>query len=493
MVFSSFFFSTRIFVRRASSAFCLLLLSACAPLAPMPDPALRVSGIVTPEQWRQQEQAGQLAAGAATASLATWWTAFGDHDLDDLIARALASAPDRRMAEARLRQARAQRNLARADFWPTISASARASRAPGAPDDNTHYQAGFDARWEADIFGRVRHAAAASEADLAAAEASLSQTGVTLAAEIAREYVSYRALQARHAIARQNAQSQAELLEIVRWRAAAGLVSEMDVENARILLTQTEASLPYLARERISAQYRLEALLGLVPGALGSMLDAPRPLPQPPQWIAIGIPAETLARRPDVRAAEASLRAEGERVYALGAERFPILTLSGSLGWEAVSRAALGDREGIVRSLMAALGATLFDGGRLKNRLVAQDAVLEEALIRYEQSLIAALGEVENALAAHAAGQARQELFAVALTAARNAATLSRQMYQAGLSDFQAVLESQRSLLGAEENRINAESDTLLALITLYKALGGGWEHETPVATSSSSLSVEPS
>jgi NodT family efflux transporter outer membrane factor (OMF) lipoprotein len=458
----------------------------------MPDPAARVSGIVTPEEWRQREQAANLAAkGEETQSLATWWTAFGDPQLDGLIQRALENAPDRRLAEARLRQARARRNLARADYWPALSASARASRSPGSGDDDTHYQAGFDASWEMDIFGRVRHSAAAASADMAAAEENLAQAEVTLAAEIAREYTGYRVLQARYAIAQQNAQSQAELLEIVRWRADAGLVSDLDVENARILLAQTEASLPLLASERAGALHRLDVLLGLAPGSLENTLAAPQPLPAPPEKIAIGIPAETLARRPDVRAAKASLRAERERAYAQGAERFPILTLSGSFGWQALTSAALGSHESIARSLMAALTANLFDGGRLKNRIAAQDAVLEEALVRYEQSLIAALTEVEDALAAHAAGQARLGLYARALEAARNASMLSRQMYQAGMSDFQSVLESQRSLLAAEENRIGAQSDVLLALIALYKALGGGWDHEPPAAASFSSLVAE--
>ncbi|MDR2365226.1 MAG: efflux transporter outer membrane subunit [Zoogloeaceae bacterium] len=491
MTFAFSFLASRPLAR---CAVCLLTLSGCAPLAPAPDPGARVSRVVTPEDWRQREAAANLAAeGGETQSLATWWAAFGDRDLSDLIQRALLNAPDRRLAEARLRQARAQRNLARADYWPTLSASARASRSPGSEDNNTHYQAGFDASWEVDVFGRTRHAVAASEADLAAAEANLSMAEVTLAAEIAREYVTYRTLQARYAIARQNAQSQTELLEIVRWRAAAGLVSEMDVENARVLLAQTEASLPLLANERLSALHSLDVLLGLTPGSLENTLSAPRPLPRPPERIAVGIPADTLARRPDVRAAEASLRAEGERADAQSAERFPVLTLSGSFGWEAISRAALGEHESIVRSLMAALSASLFDGGRLKNRIIAQDAVLEEALVRYEQSLVAALTEVENALAAHAAGQSRLALYAEALEAARGAATLARQMYQAGLSDFQSVLESQRSLLSAEENRINAEGDTLLALVALYKAMGGGWRQETPPANSPSSPSAHTS
>ncbi|MDR1350361.1 MAG: efflux transporter outer membrane subunit [Zoogloeaceae bacterium] len=486
--------STHFPLLRASCALGLLALAACAPLASMPDPALRVSGIMTPEAWRQREQADKLAvAGEETQTPASWWMAFGDQELDDLMQRALENAPDRRLAAARLRQARARRNLARADYWPTLSADARASRSPGSSDNDTHYQVGFDASWEVDIFGRVRHTVAASDADLAVAEADLAFAEVTLAAEIAREYVTYRALQARYAIAEQNAQSQTELLELVRWRAAAGLVSDLDVENARILLAQTEANLPFLVNERINALHRLDVLLGLTPGSLESTLSTPRPLPQPPEKIAIGIPVDTLARRPDVRAAEASLRAESERAYAQGAERFPQLTLSGSFGWQALSSAALGNHESIVRALMAALTANLFDGGRLKNRIAIQDAVQEEVLIRYEQSLLAALAEVENALAAHAAGQARLALYASALDAAKNAATLSGQMYQAGMSDFQSVLESQRSLLAAEENRINAESDTLLALITLYKALGGGWTYEAPAAASPSSLSAESS
>lgn len=462
---------------RRTRAFCVLaatvIFSACAPLASVPDLNLRVSGVEVPEKWQQY-----ASSTAQSQDLAHWWTRFGDAELDALIRRGLMNAPDLRLAEARLRQARASRELAASGYFPTVGASARASRAPGSNDDGgkTLYNAGFDASWEVDIFGRTRHDVAAADADLAASAANLEATQVSLAAEIAREYVQYRSLQTRIAIAEKNAQSQTENLEITRWRAAAGLVTELDVEQARGQLAQTRALLPALENERIASQYRLDVLLGLTPGSLAPELDAPEDLPQTSLQVAIGIPADTLAHRPDVRAARESLRAESERVYARGSERFPNLTLSGSFGWQALSSAVLGERDAIVRSLAATLAATLFDGGRLQSRIALQDAVQEQALVNYEQSLLAALAEVENALSALAAGQRRAVNYSEAAEAAENAATLSGQMYQAGLSDFQQVLESQRALLLAEDNLVTAKSDTLTALIALYKALGGGWE-----------------
>ncbi|GHT90075.1 hypothetical protein AGMMS49545_02360 [Betaproteobacteria bacterium] len=441
----------------------------------MPDLSLRASGVEVPEKWR-------LYAGVATEipDLTHWWARFGDTELDALIGRGLLNAPDMRLAHARLRQARANRELAASAYYPTVGASVRASRNPGGDEGGrTLYNAGFDASWEVDIFGRTRHEVAAADADLAASGARLEAARVTLAAEIARDYVHYRGLQMRLAIATKNAQSQEDTLEITRWRAAAGLVTELDVEQARGQLAQTRATLPALENERIASLHRLDVLLGLTPGSLAPELDPPADLPQTSLQIAIGIPADTLAHRPDVRAARETLRAERERVYARGAERFPNLTLSGSFGWQALSAAALGDGDSIVRSLAATLAATLFDGGRLQSRIDLQDAVQEQAWVAYEQSLLSALMEVENALSALAAGQRRTSSYAEAVEAAQNAATLSGQMYQAGLIDFQQVLESQRALFFAEDNLIAAKSDALTALIALYKALGGGWESTT--------------
>jgi multidrug efflux system outer membrane protein len=275
------------------------------------------------------------------------------------------------------------------------------------------YAAGFDARWEPSIFGGPRDTAQAAEQDLAAAAASLSAVRISLAAEVALQYVTLRSQQQRLAIARENLASQAATLQLVDWRHQAGLVSQLTLDQARAAVEQTRAQLPALETARAAAVHRLAVLTGQLPANLLNRLQAAQALPAAPEGVAIGIPHDTLRQRPDIVAAEASVQAERARLSAEQAARWPSLNLSGSFGWRALAAGDLGASDALLRTATAGLAATLFDGGRISARIESQQAALDRAHIAWQQSVLAAVEEVENALAGHAAAverlQARQQ------------------------------------------------------------------------------------
>lgn len=454
-----------------------LLLGGCASLHQRLADVQSASTVTTPGNW---SSAGSAISSVAPApdTLAVWWQQFGDAQLDRLIDAAMTAAPDIRSAQARLRQARASRDLAVANLAPSLGASAGVTRSRNGNDPSqTLYVAGFDASWEPSIFGGLRDAAEAARADAAASEATLAATRASLAAEVALNYVTLRASQQRLSIVRANVASQAETLQIAEWREMAGLVTRLDVEQARTNLEQTRAAIPALEIARAEAENRLAILTGRVPGSLRESLKEAWPLPAAPEEIAVGIPADTLRQRPDVRATELTLQAEIARTAEREADRYPSLTLDGSLGWKAFSLSALGGGDTLVRSLAASLAGTLFDGGRIGARIAAQNAVQEQAQVAWEKSLLTALEDVENAMTAYANGRERVDARRKAAASAANAAELARIQYQAGTSDFQNVLETERTLLTAQDNLASAEADVLTAVIQLYKALGGGWQH----------------
>ena len=274
----------------------------------------------------------------------------------------------------------------------------------------------------------------------------------------------------------------------MQWRAQAGLVGELDVEQARTNLAQSRASIPSLETARAAAGNRLAVLTGQAPGSaykdIREQAAASASLPTPPENIAVGIPADTLRQRPDVQAAGFSLQAEMARSAQQEAARYPSLQLSGTWGWQAFSIAALGGGGSLVGSVAGSLAANLFDGGRIKSRIAVQNAVEEQALIAYEKTVLTALEDVENALTAYAAGRERVDARSDAADAARKAAALARTLYQAGSTDFASVLETERSRLSSEDALASARADVLTAVIQLYKALGGGWTAQNPQGSS---------
>ena len=407
--------------------------------------------------------------------LARWWERLGDPVLSGVIEQALKASPDVRGAQARLRQARAQRNLAQANRLPSVSGTASAGATKRSDTDaQGSLSAGIDASWEPDIFGGLSAAVQAARAEAAATEFDLHNVQVSLAAEVAINYVDLRDYQERLRIAKANLETQTETLQLTEWRAQAGLVSSLDVEQAHANLAGTQAQVPSLEQTIAQAEHRIAVLAGLDPAALRGQLDEAAAVPAPPDRIAIGIPAETLRQRPDVRAAEQRVIAETARLAQAKTARYPSFGLRGSLGVDMVTGALTGGTS-YIASLVGSVAQTIFDGGRIREQIAIQGAAQEQAVVSYEATVLSALEEVENALVSIEKTRARLAALETAVESSRNAATLSREQYTAGLADFQTVLDTQRSVLAAEETLAATQANRTTALIQLYKALGGGW------------------
>lgn len=462
--------------------FLLLALAGCTSVGP----DYRAPDLPVPASW------SGASASQPAADLAEWWMQLRDPQLDQLIGQALAANLDLHTARARLRQARAQRGLAGAEQAPSVTASASASRSQSSDNSGggtrNAFSAGFDASWEPDVFGGTRRGIEAAEADLQATAASLDQTRVSLLAEVARNYVELRGYQTRLQIAERNLAAQSETLQLTDWRAQAGLGSSLEVEQARANLAQTRAQIPALRTSLGTAEHALAVLLGQPPAGLQSQLAEVRAMPQVSDALAVGIPAETLRRRPDVIAAERKLAAETARIGVAQAARYPGFNLSGSIGLDALKAGDLLTSGALGSSLLASISAPLFDGGRLRQRVEIQTAVQEQALLSYQSTVLTALQEVENALLSLTNSRKRLAALNDAADAARNAALLARQRYSSGLIDFQTVLDSERSLLSVEDSQASAEVARVTALIQLYKALGGGWS-----APAASAIERKPS
>lgn len=436
--------------------------------------------LTPPERWTRVDDA--RFDSTRRAELAEWWRQLHDPALSALVEAALTANYDLKRALASVREARARRLLASAEYFPTLSLSVDASRAKagrrtGGSGGGTSelYSAGFDASWEPDVFGGVRRGVEAAQADLEASEASFDDARVSLTAEVALNYVELRAFQARLGIARVNLDTQTETFRITEWRAQAGLVGALDVEQARASLEQTRAQIPILETGRVQAEHRLAVLIGQAPAALAEQLAIPAAIPSTPDRVAIGIPADTLRQRPDVRVAERRLAAQTARIGQSEAARYPSLALSGSIGLEAFTLSGLGASGAAAQTIAARIAQVIFDAGRLREQVEIQSALAAQALAAYEGAVLTALEDVENALVALARSRERAAALRTAADAARNAALLARQRYESGLIDFLTVLDTQRTVLSIEDNLASTEADSASALIQLYKALGGGW------------------
>lgn len=444
------------------------LLSACASLAPS-SAALPTTPV--PATWSSPTKSGQSAT-----ALASWWQRFNDPMLSSLVTQALQANTDAQSAQAALLQARAQRDVQAANAGPSLGASASAQRSQsGNNDAGNRFQAGFDASWEPDVFGGNRAAVNASDADARAAETGLANVQVSLAAEVAASYIDLRGLQTRLAIARSNLALQTETLQITRWRNQAGLASSLDVEQSVASTEQTRAQIPALQTSVAQSLNTLAVLTGQAPGALQATLGTPAAVPPAPGGLALAFPAETLRQRPDVRTAEHRVSAALARVDAAEAARYPSFRLGGSLGLSALTLGSLTNGASVLRSLLASVSAPLFDGGAARAQVRAQEAALEQARLAYQGTVLTALKDVEDALVALQGNTERLARLQAASVAAGNAELLARQRYQSGLIDFRTVLDTQRTLLSAQDSVAGTQAALSADHVRLYKALGGGW------------------
>lgn len=443
-----------------------------------------------PKQWSETMTNGVTNLSATNAA---WWKTFHDPELDSIIARALHSNLDLRLAGERVREARAARGVVAADYWPSVDASSSFLQEkiskngfptfpPTIALQANVYQTGFDAAWEVDVFGGTRRAVEAANADISAAEYGRRQTLVSLLGEVARDYVDARGYQRRLAIARQNIKSQSELLALTRERFKAGLNSDLDVQQQATLLATTEAQVPSFEFGFKDSVYRLGVLLAQPPGALLKELSTAAPIPPAPPVVPVGLPAELLQRRPDIQRAERQLAAANARIGVAMADLFPKFSLTGDVGLQSISTSdwiTAGSRFWTV-------GPTaqwrIFDAGRIRSNIRVQNARQEEALTQYEQTVLASLEDVETALTSYAQESIRRQSLERAVQSSQQALELSDQLYRNGLADYLSVLESQRSLYQNEDLLTQSEQQVTLNVVSLYKALGGGWENQNATA-----------
>lgn len=450
-------------------------------------PDYRTPDLSVPPAWHAETNAGLKRAPLDTAQLAQWWQLLDDPLLSRLVQEAAANNLDLKLAGARLRESRARRGLSVSDQYPTLGAGAGAQRnrssgemgAGGGRVSNV-FSAQFDASWEPDLFGGKRRALEAASATAEAAQENLRDVRVSLLAEVVLNYIDIRSSQGQIDITRATITSLTDTLQITGWRVQAGLVSQLDLEQARLNLEQTRAQLPALASSLEQSRNNLALLLGRDPGTL-TELQSLGPIPTASAQVAIGVPAETLRQRPDIRQAERQLAAATAQVGQAEADRYPSLSLSGTLGLQASSLGNLLQPGAYLYTLAANTAVTIFDGGRLKQKVEIQNALQEQALISYQSVVKSALRDVENALAAYAGEQNRRRSLQDAVQAAKRAVDLATSQYAAGLIDFQSVLDSQRSLLSLQNQLIQSEASVTSDLARLYKALGGGWSHDAPI------------
>lgn len=433
-----------------------------------------------PDNWHTNMDDGLQPAPVPVTTLANWWTTLHDPLLSSLVERALAGNIDLQTAQARVREARARRGISRAGYFPTLDAGgsytkSRSSESSGLGQENELYSAGFDAGWELDIFGGVRRSVEAADADLAASQEDMNSVLVSLLAETALNYIDVRTLQARIGVAEANAKAQAETYQLTRSRFRAGLTDELAVQGASYTLAGTRAQIPTLKTGLEGAMNRLAVILGETPGAVHEELAKQSPIPVPPLSVAVGVPAETLRNRPDIRRAERQLAAQTARIGVAKSELYPKFSLFGTLGYEALSSSDLFDSGSLAWGFGPQISWRLFSGGAVRQNIEVQSARQEQSLKNYQSTVLSALEEAENALTAYISEQVRRDYLIKAVDAATQAFQLARDQYQAGLVDFSVVLIAQLSMLSYADQLAQSEGTVTTNLIRIYKSLGGGW------------------
>lgn len=413
---------------------------------------------------------------------AAWWRQFDDPTLDALVGEALAENRELRIAFARLRAARSIRDDAANDLFPTVTAGASAeygeAQQPGFGEERSsieRYDLGLDMAWELDLFGRVQRRIEASEAQSEAAEAELYQLQVSLIAELVDAYGQLRGAQLRERIARENLENQRNSHRLTEQLRDAGVGSELDVLRADARLAATEASLPQLQAQQTRATNRIATLLGQRADRLSVDLT-PRELPAIAKALPIGDPTELLRRRPDILAAERQLAAATASVGVATADLFPRVSLSGFLGFIAGRGSQIGSSAAQAWGVAPSITWAAFDMGSVRARLRGAEADAEGALASYEQQVLLALEESENAFSDYARAQERLLALLRQSGASRAAAEQAAIRYREGTVDFLVLLDAERERLAAEDAQAQAEVEVYRGVVGLYKALGGGWQ-----------------
>ncbi|MGI9249394.1 MAG: efflux transporter outer membrane subunit [Woeseiaceae bacterium] len=447
--------------------------------------------VPTPEGWLETAEA-QLPTDASDQR--DWWRSFNDPALEALIQRAFEENQALEIAGLRVYEAHAQLGFARGTLYPQIM-SARLSAddielsenaepvsylppltQAGVDTEYQTYRLGFDAAWEADFWGRFRRIVETADSSLAARVAAYDAALVSLTGEVASTYILLRTLEERLAVARSNLKVQQRSQEISGVRFRNELTSELDVVQATVQVKNTEALIPRLEAALREVENALSLLLGASPGEVRKIIGDAADIPVAPTSVAIGMPTDLLRRRPDIRQAEYVAAMQSALIGVTKAELYPAFSLGGTIGFAAEDFGDLTDSGSSTRILGAGFRWNIFNFGRVKNRVRANDARLQQALTGYELAVLNALREVENAQSAFLRSQEEVTSLAAATESARRAVDLANIQYRDGISDFERVLLAQEALLFQEGLQTDARGRVARNLVAIYRALGGGWQ-----------------
>jgi outer membrane protein, multidrug efflux system len=434
----------------------------------------------SPLKWVSATNSASAAGTSVTmapADLTNWWSKFRDPGLVSLIDEGFRTNLDLKIAESAVRASRASRGIVAGALWPSITGSGSYSRnATGTSPATNTFSAGLDAAWELDIFGGNRRNLESANATIVAQQENLHDVRVTLAAEIALDYIQLRGYQEQIAIARDNLKSEERTAELTRKKLAAGFSSALDVANAEAQVATTASAIPVLETSEIQTIYALSVLLARPPGDLLDELSKPGPVPLTPPQVPVGLPSELLRRRPDVRQAEAQLHAATAQIGVAKADYFPQFSLTGSINYQ----------NDLVRTLFAgssrfwSVGPSvtwnIFQGGAISANVRLQRELTTQAFLTYRKTILTALQDVETALVAFDKEWDHRKALNEAVVQNRKAVDLSNQLYAQGTIDFLTVLDAERSLYASETALSQSKESISTDLVALYKALGGGWE-----------------
>jgi efflux transporter, outer membrane factor lipoprotein, NodT family len=431
-----------------------------------------------PQEWEEDAQIFQQVLPVDDQ----WWKAFQDPVLDSLISVAVKQNYSILTAIDRINMAKANLRMERGNFFPTIGLNAGWTRQQSSgntselPQSTQHYyDASLNMSWELDLFGSIRNRVKAQKENFAASKEEYTGTMVSLCAQVASAYINLRELQQELAVIQKNCASQEAVLKITEVRYNTGLVSKLDVAQAKSVFFSTKASIPQIESGINQYITTLAILLGTYPQEIRPTLESPGILPDYMEPIGVGLPADLLLRRPDIRSAERSVNAQAALVGASKSDWLPQIFLKGSLGYTAKDLKDLTHHKSMTYEIAPALSWTLFKGTQLVNATKLAKAQLDEAINQFNQTVLTAVQETDNAMNAYR-NSIKQ---IVALREVRNQGqetlTLSLELYKQGLTPFQNVLDAQRSLLSYENQLVQARGYSLLQLIAMYQALGGGW------------------
>ncbi len=430
-------------------------------------------------------------ATAQPAELTRWWKRFNDPMLTQLVEDALKTNLNLQLAVANLRQARAARGIAVAALWPAISGSAEYLRetTSGATlppkttpaQEQNLYQAGFDAVWEIDIFGGQRRNVESANANVQAAVEGISNVQVTIAAEVALDYIQLRGYQQQIVIAQRNLKAMQNTELITHQKMGAGFASALDVANAEASVATTEAQIPVFETSARQSIYALSILLARPPADLLKQLTPAGDIPGVPAQIPAGLPSDLLRRRPDIRQAEAQLHAATAQIGVATADLFPKFSLTGVVSWQSNLLNSWLTVASQTSSFGPSVTWAIFQGGAIVSNIRVQEALRDQAFITYRQIVLGAFQDVENALIAFAKEQEHYKSLNDSVAANSKAFDLSLKLYTEGMLEFLNVLVAQNSLYAAENALVQSHTNISTDLIALYKALGGGWEQAPPI------------